>query len=101
MDSSSTQFQPKNIVLPEDDVRFVYLLISTKKLNLFYVGETVCLTKSLREHHCGYGLGETQHIQRRPWAVPAFMTGFTTHNMNCNRGQRKQLESIMQYKIAT
>ena len=101
LDLSSTQFQPWNIVLPEDDVGFVYLLVSTKKQNVFYVGETVCMRKSLREHNSGYGSKETRPIERRPWAVFAFVTGFNTHNHTCNRLQRKELESIMHYKTAS
>ena len=94
----ATQFQPWNIVLPEQETGFVYLLLSTKRSNSFYIGETVNLRKSLREHNSGYGPDATRPIDRRPWAVYAFVTGFATHDFSCNRSQRKQLESVLVYK---
>ena len=100
LDVLSTQFQPLNIVLLEGETGFVYLLLSTKIPIFFYFGETVDIRKRLREHNTGYGPIATSPIERRPFAVYAFITGFTTHNLSSNQDQRKRLESVIQYKTS-
>ena len=43
----TSHFSPWNIVLPEDEVGFVYLLISTKIPSVLFIGESVGLRRSL------------------------------------------------------
>ena len=75
MNLLSSNFLPWNIVLPADGTGFVYVLLSTKIANIFYIGESVCLRNSLREHNCGIGSKDTAPIERRPWALLTFATG--------------------------
>ena len=96
----TTNFQPWNIVLPDDNTGFVYILVSTKITNVFYIGETVCLRRRLREHNSGQGAESTRPIERRPWAVLAFVTGFCTTNMLTNMRQRKELERTLNYQAS-
>ena len=97
---TTTCFSPWNTVLPADETGFVYLLTSTKIASAFFIGETVGLRKCLKEINCGYGPDSTRPIERRPWALLAFATGFTTENMMTNARQRKSLEATMTHKAA-
>ena len=75
MNLLTSNFMPWNVVLPSDDTGFVYILLSTKLANVFYIGETINLRQSLREHNSGHGDESTRPIERRPWAMLAFITG--------------------------
>ena len=97
----TTNYLPWNVVLPEDETGFVYLLVSTKMPNVFYIGETDNIRRSLRQHNCGNGASATRPIERRPWGVLALATGFSTSNMAINEQQRKRLESTLNYKCST
>ena len=98
---TTTLFEPWNVVLPEDNTGFVYLLLSTKIANAFYIGEAINLRQSLRDHNCRRGTEATRPIERRPWAVLAFATGFDTQNKRLNEHQRKDLESSINYRART
>ena len=96
----ASHFSPWNIILPEDEVGFVYLLISTKIAGVFFIGETVGLRKCLKAINSGYGPEKTRPIERRPWGLLAFVSGFTTGNLLTNARQRKFLEATLIYETS-
>ena len=51
-------------------------------------------------YHTGRGASFTEPIQRRPWCVLAYITGFDTANMYENERQRRQLEQQIHSDVA-
>ena len=90
----TTNYFPWNIVLPGGETGFVYLLVSTKIPNAFYIGETDNIRRSLK-HNCANGASATRPIEKRPWDDIAFATGLPTSNIAINAQQRKRLESLL------
>ena len=78
----------------------MYILVSCPYPSLVYVGETQCLSRPLYEHNAGQGALFTKPIQRRPWGVFAYITGFDTADMSNNERQRRQLEQQIHSDVA-
>ena len=97
----SSNVVPWNIVLPEDNVGFVYLLISTKIPNAYCIGEALEIRRELKLINSGNGASETRPIERRPWAIVAFATGFNTEDSSGNNTQRKSLVSKMRTQFTS
>ena len=98
---SSTKFQPWDFVSPEDNVGFCLFACQYEKVESVLYWRNSLLTNCLREQNSGCSSSETRSFKRRPSAVLAFVPEFTTHNLKCNRDQRKHLESIIQHKTST
>ena len=96
IDLLTSNFVPWNIVLPQDNTGFVFLLA-----HMFFIEEAIGLRRESKEINCGNGALATRPIERRPWAVPAFVTDFTTDNMIANADERKSLGSSMNYRAST
>ena len=94
------QFKPFYRSLPTSKFGYVYILVSCPYPSLVYVGETICLSRRLYEHNTGRGASFTEPIQRRPWGVLAYITGFDTANMSENERQRRQLEQQIHSDVA-
>ena len=97
----TTDFVPWNVLLPRDSTGFVYLLISTKISNCFYIGECLDLRLELKSCNCGNGAEQTRPIERRPWAIIGFVTGFNTEHYTSNFNQRKILKSKLEYAASS
>lgn len=81
----NTRFHPRDTLIPR--VPCVYLLVSTKDLHYFYIGETKNVANRLLTHNTGRGPVTTANPLLMPWAIAAYITGFI------NRPQRQHFES--------
>lgn len=65
----------KSYTLPLSHVGYVYLLMSYKRQDKFYVGQTDRnIPCRLREHNTGRGAKETRNPAHMPWAPVAYIT---------------------------
>lgn len=82
-------FRPCDAQLPPENHGVVYELISTRDINVMYIGETKNIRHRLTQHNSGDG-GSAVTKQRflQPWAVYAFVIGFTS------KRNRQTFESI-------
>jgi len=69
-------FRPIDIALPQDNTGFCYILVSLKRQNRTYIGQTFRLLKRLKQHNSGWGSRQTASPTLRPWALLAFVCGF-------------------------
>ncbi len=69
-------FRICDVVLPQCNTGFVYMLSSIKRPTYSYIGETNCLRDRLKQHNSGYGSLSTEPSYLRPFAVMAFICGF-------------------------
>ena len=63
--------------LPNTSFGFCYLLRSLKLKHCFYIGQCKNLKRRLSQHNSGNGCPYTRPVTRRPWAVVAYVHGFT------------------------
>ena len=63
--------------VPLSAIGFCYLLVSVKHRELFYIGSCKKLRRRLQEHNSGIGSAFTKPVERRPWALVAYLTGFS------------------------
>ena len=96
--AKTSPFKPRKVEVPNGDVGFVYLLVSTKDVSVSYVGETSNIKLRLREHNSGDGSFLTNKKHLRPWGVLCFATDFSDDESN-NRIERKRLESNIHDKM--
>ena len=62
--------------LPTSKVGYVYLLVSVKRQDKFYVGKTKeNIPTRLKRHNSGNGAKETSHPDFMPWAPVAYIAG--------------------------
>ena len=97
----SSNVVPWNIVLPEHNVDFVYLLVSTKIPNVYFIGEAQENRRELKPINSGNGATATRPIERRSWAILAFATGFNTEDSSSNITQRESLVSNMRTQFTS
>ena len=88
-------FRPRKIIIPESTCGYVYIIVSTRANNTFYVGETTNLRRRLHEHNIGIGANFTNNSDFQPWGLLCFVCGFHD-NEEFNRAQRKMLEEVIQ-----
>ena len=63
--------------VPLSAIGYCYLLVSVKRRELFYIGSCKTLRRRLQEHNSGNGSAFTKPVERRPWALVAYVTGFS------------------------
>lgn len=69
-------WQLKHYNLPLSKVGYVYLLVSVKRQDKFYVGQTKNnIPSRLKKHNSGHGAKETSVSAYMPWAPVAFIAG--------------------------
>ena len=88
-------FRPRKIIIPQCTFGYVYIIVSTRAINTFYVGETTDLRRRLHEHNIGMGANFTNNSDFQPWGLLCFVCGFHD-NEDLNRAQRKILEEAIQ-----
>ena len=76
MSHSSFPYRPTDIILPTDCSGYVYMLISLRTNDFFYIGKTKDLHQRLRSHQSGYGSYSTMPEYLRPYAYFAYICGF-------------------------
>ena len=68
-------FRPSDIVI--EPIAAVYLLVSTRKPNCMYIGETDNIRRRLHHHNSGRGSVYTNQQELRPWALFGYVYGFS------------------------
>ena len=64
-------------IIPTDRTGYIYCLISKRYHDEIYIGQTQCLSQRLINHNSGHGSYSTNSIQKRPWAVAAYICGLS------------------------
>ena len=64
-------------IIPTDRTEYIYCLISKRYHDEIYIGQTQCLSQRLINHNSGHGSYSTNSIQKRPWAVAAYICGLS------------------------
>ena len=98
MDHSSFPYQPSQVSLPTDASGYVYMLISLRQKDYFYIGKTFDLHQRLRAHQSGYGSISTQPEHLRPYAYFAFVCGFDGNNSLMYYLESKWKESVVRIR---
>ena len=73
---TSFPYRIADVVLPQCNTGYVYMLISLRHPNFTYIGTTLCLRNRLQAHNCGHGAAETTPMYLRPFALFAYICGF-------------------------
>ena len=81
-----TVFRPKDA--PVTSVPAVYLIVSVAHPEYSYIGETGNLLRRINEHNTGKGPEVTSSVILRPFAIHAYVIGFT------ERSERLRFESL-------
>ena len=95
MDYSSFPYRPCDIHLPTDRTGFVYMLISLRLDNFFYIGKIKDLNQRMRSHQSGRGSNSTQPQNLRPYAYFAYIFGFNEKETMIFYIERKWKEFIL------
>ena len=88
-------FRPKDVDIPNGDAGFVYMLLSLRDYETFYIGQTKNLAVRLNRHNDGLGSSGTKDVHLRPWGVFGFITGFKENT----KQEREKMEAEWKYKI--
>ena len=98
------QFHPfplKHFDVPTASIGFCYLLISVPHRDLFYIGSCKNLRKRLSQHNAGTGGHFTRPIERRPWALAAYVYGFTDLSLKTHAQFEADWQRSMQARHLT
>jgi predicted GIY-YIG superfamily endonuclease len=74
--NASFPYLIRDIVLPQCNTGFVYMLLSIRMRNFTYIGTTNCLKTRLKAHNSGHGALSTEPTYLRPYALFAYICGF-------------------------
>ena len=77
IDTALHPFWPMDVPLPNDSTGVVYIAASLKDQTVTYIGETNDLAQRLKRHNSGYGSKQTSSHIHRPWALLAYVVGFS------------------------
>lgn len=66
----------KDIAVPTDVTGYVYIIVSTVDLGVFYIGSAASVVERLRRHNQGLGGMQSSNPRYRPWGLLAYVTGF-------------------------
>ena len=92
---ASFPYRIADVVLPQCNTGYVYMLISLRHPNYTYIGTTLCLRNRLQAHNCGRGAAETTPMYLRPFALFAYICGF---NDDCCIKNKKSLRYSIEKK---
>lgn len=70
-------FQVSNMELPQCKTGFVYMLSSLRLRSYTYIGTSDCIRTRIRQHNSGYGSSSTENHNLRPFAMMAYICGFS------------------------
>jgi predicted GIY-YIG superfamily endonuclease len=98
MDNSTFPFRPCDISLPTDSSGYVYILISLRSREFFYIGKTKDLHQRMRAHQSGHGSLTTQPEYLRPYAYYAYICGFDGNEHMMFYVEQQLKESITQLR---
>lgn len=79
MDQNAFPFRICDITLPVVSSGYVYMLISLRHPNYSYIGTTSCIRSRIQLHNTGNGARATAPAYLRPFALFAYICGFTSN----------------------
>ena len=71
-------FRVNDVQLPDVQSGYVYMLISLRHPNFSYIGETICIRSRIQMHNSGNGARATAPAYLRPFALFAYICGFSS-----------------------
>ena len=80
IDQSSFPCRLRDVSLTQDNMVFVYMLISVPSTYFVYLSKTTNLIERLRMHKSGYGSSSTEPTHLRPYVLFAYICGFNEDN---------------------
>ena len=90
---SSFLYQIADVCLPQCNTGYVYMLLLLRHQNFTYIGTTKCIRNRIMAHNCGRGAVETTPMYLRPFALLAYICGFSeTEDKNCDSELRFSVE---------
>ena len=92
MNATTFPYRIYDIPLPQCNTGFVYMLSSIRRPTYSYIGEINCLRDRLKQHNSGYGSYSTEPSYLRPFAVMAFICGFSGEKILCRFIEQKWKE---------
>ena len=78
MNQNSYPFRICDFALPQICSGYVYILILLRHPNYSYIGETICIRTRIQMHNSGNGARGTAPAYLRPFALLAYICGFTS-----------------------
>ena len=76
MDQENYPFRICDVILPECNTGYVYMLLSIKDKIFTYIGMKNCIQTKLQAHNSGYGSSSTEPVHLHPYALFAYICGF-------------------------
>ena len=77
---SSFPYRVCDVVLPQCNTGYVYMLLSLRDNSFTYIGKTMNIRKRIQQHNAGVGSSSTEPIHLRPYALAAYISGFDSRN---------------------
>ena len=71
-------FRVNDVQLPNVQSGYVYMLISLRHPNFSYIGETICIRSRIQMHNSGNGAQATAPSYLGPFALFAYIFGFSS-----------------------
>jgi predicted GIY-YIG superfamily endonuclease len=91
-------FQLNQVLLPTDTSGYIYMLISLRSSDFFYIGKTKDLHQRMRSHQSGFGSNSTQPEHLRPFAYFAYICGFDGNDKLMFYLERKWKENVSELR---
>ena len=79
MNPSSFPYRICDVILPQCNTGYVYMLLSMKDTNYTYIGKTLSIRRRIQEHNSGTGSTSTEPLHLRPYALFAYICGFDSN----------------------
>ena len=73
-------FRIRDSELPQCNSGYVYMLLSLRKMDHIYIGETQNIITRLKQHNQGIGSASTAPEYLCPWAIIGYVCGFQGGN---------------------
>ena len=78
INQNSYPFRISDVQLPIVQSGYVYMLISLRHPGVTYIGETICIRTRIQMHNSGNGSRATAPAYLRPFALFAYICGFSS-----------------------
>ena len=82
LNQNNYPFRVNDVQLPDVQSGYVYMLISLCHPNFSYIGETICIRSRIQMHNSGNGARATAPAYLRPFALFAYICGFSSTSRN-------------------
>ena len=87
--------------VPTDTTGFIYCLVSMRRSDKIYIGQTKCLAQRLAQHNNGNGAQDTSNSRYIPWGVASYICGLshmtTIERMSLEREWKLIIEDMIYF----